>query len=201
MKKRLTALAIAIGLLLTGCSGVDTALTLGDLKITSSQVQTSVDTILEERAKVDTTQMQLETGEALIRNQLQFQLLILGFDAIAKERKIEITNSQVESRRASIVTDVGGEDSLPNALVQASIAPADLNPYLRATLITEQLAKALTATGVAEADVQLRVQELFVAKVNELKVIVNPRYGKWDATTAQVVAGDVASDVVTPSNE
>jgi hypothetical protein len=37
--------------------------------------------------------------------------------------------------------------------------------------------------------------------VNELKINVNPRYGKWDATTGQIIASVVASDAVTPSTE
>jgi len=30
---------------------------------------------------------------------------------------------------------------------------------------------------------------------------VNPRYGKWDATVADVVAADSASSAVTPANK
>ena len=145
--------------------------------------------------------MQLESGEALLRNQLQFQILLAGFDEIAKELEIEITNSEIASRRSEIIEQVGGAESLPNALVSASITPADLDGYLRAILISNKLGQALVQSGVAEADVQTRVQQLLVAKVNELKIKVNPRYGEWDAVNGQIVAADAAGDVVTPSNE
>ena len=201
MKKILTALVVATGLLLTGCSNVDAALTLGDTKITTAELQANVDVILAERAKVDTSQMQLESGEALLRNQLQFQILLAGFDEIAKELEIEITNSEIASSRSEIIEQVGGAESLPNALVSASITPADLDGYLRAILISNKLGQALVQSGVAEADVQTRVQQLFVAKVNELKIKVNPRYGEWDAVNGQIVAPNAAGDVVTPSNE
>ena len=201
MKKILTALVVATGLLLTGCSNVDAALTLGDTKITTAELQANVDVILAERAKVDTSQMQLESGEALLRNQLQFQILLAGFDEIAKELEIEITNSEIATSRSEILEQVGGAESLPAALVSASITPADLDGYLRAILISNKLGQALVQSGVAEADVQTRVQQLLVAKVNELKIKVNPRYGKWDAVNGQIVAADAAGDVVTPSNE
>lgn len=201
MKKILTALVVATGLLLTGCSNVDTALSLGDTKVTTAQLQTHVDSVLAERAKVDTTQMQLETGETLVRNQLQFQLLILGFAEIAKDLEIKITNSEVAARRGEIAEQVGGEASLPNALVSASIAPEDFDGYLRAILTTEKLGQALAQTGTPEGDIQNRIQELFIAKVNELKIEINPRYGKWDAVTGQIIAADVAGDAVKPSNE
>jgi hypothetical protein len=201
VKKILTALVVATGLLLTGCSNVDAAVTLGDTKITTAELQANVDLILAERAKVDTTQMQLEKGETLLRNQLNFQVLLAGFAEIAKELDIQITNSEIAGRRAEIVEQVGGADALPAALVSASIAPADLDGYLRAVLTTQKLGEALLQTGVAEADVEARTQQLFIAKVNELKIKVNPRYGKWDANTGQIVAVEAAGDVVTPSKE
>ena len=201
MKKILTALVVATGLLLTGCSNVDAALSLGDTKVTTAELQANVDSILAERAKVDTTQMQLETGETLLRNQLNFKLLIAGFAEIASELDIQITSSEIAGRRAEIIEQVGGEELLPNALVSASIAPEDLDGYLRAILTTQKLGQALAQNGVAEADVQARIQELFVAKVNELKVKVSPRYGKWDPTTGTIIAAVAAGDAVTPSQE
>lgn len=201
MKKILTALVVATGLLLTGCSNVDAALSLGDTKVTTAELQANVDSILAERAKVDTTQMQLETGETLLRNQLNFKLLIAGFSEIASELDIQITSSEIAGRRAEIIEQVGGEELLPNALVSATIAPEDLDGYLRAILTTQKLGQALAQNGVAEADVQARIQELFVAKVNELKVKVSPRYGKWDPTTGTIIAAVAAGDAVTPSQE
>ena len=201
MKKILTALVIATGLLLTGCSNVDAALSLGDTKVTTAELQANVDSLLAERAKVDTTQMQLDSGETLLRNQLNFKLLIAGFAEIASELDIRITSSEIAGRRAEIIEQVGGEELLPNALVSASIAPEDLDGYLRAILTTQKLGQALAQNGVAEADVQARIQELFVAKVNELKVKVSPRYGKWDPTTGTIIAAVAAGDAVTPSQE
>jgi hypothetical protein len=201
VKKILTALVVATGLLLTGCSNVDTALTVGDTKITTAELQANVDILLAERTKVDTSQMQLENGETLLRNQLNFQLLLAGFAEIAKELSIQVTSSEIAGRRAQIVEQVGGAEALPTALVSASITPADLDGYLRAVVTTEKLGQALVQTGVAEAEVQTRVQELLINKLNQLKIKVNPRYGKWDATTGQIVAADPAGDVVKPSNE
>ena len=201
MKKILTALVLATGLLLTGCSNVDAALSLGDTKITTADLQANVDVILAERAKVDTSQMQLDSGETLLRNQLNFQLLLAGFAEIAKELSIQVTSSEIAGRRAQIVEQVGGAEALPTALVSASITPADLDGYLRAVVTTEKLGQALVQTGVAEAEVQTRVQELLINKLNQLKIKVNPRYGKWDVTTGQIVAADAAGDVVTPSKD
>jgi hypothetical protein len=201
VKKILTALVVATGLLLTGCSNVDAALSLGDTKITTAELQTNVDSILAERAKVDTSQMQLESGEPLLRNQLNFRLLILAFSEIEKELDIQITSSEIAARRAEIIEQVGGEEALPAALVSASIAPEYLEGYLRALLTTQKLGEALSMTGVEEAEVQARIQELYVAKINELKIKVSPRYGTWDPATGTIIASVPASDAVTPSKD
>ena len=201
MKKLLTALAITTGLLLTGCSNVDSALSFGDTEITTAELQTKVDTLLAERTKVDVSQMQLESGDALLRNQLQFQLLIQGFFVLAEELKIEVSNSEIAARRAAIVEQVGDEQQIPSALVSAAIAPEDFEPYIRGILINEKIVQALLQTGVPENEVQTRVQELFVAKLNSLEITVNPRYGKWDPATGQIIESVVAGDAVTPSTE
>ena len=201
MKKILTALVVATGLLLTGCSNVDAALSLGDTKITTAELQANVDSLMAERAKVDTSQMQLESGEPLLRNQLNFRLLILAFSEIEEELDIQITSSEIAARRAEIVEQVGGEEALPAALVSASIAPEYLDGYLRALLTTQKLGEALSMTGVEEAEVQARIQELYVAKINELKIKVSPRYGTWDPATGTIIASVPASDAVTPSKD
>ena len=43
------------------------------------------------------------------------------------------------------------------------------------------------------------IQKLVVAKAKELGVTINPRYGKWNAETADIQAADAASSAVTPS--
>ena len=189
----------AAALLLTGCSQVGAAATLGDVKITQATVQGSIDSILAERAKVDTTQMQLETGETLNRGQLRFHLLSAILRAVGAELKIQVTKAEIDTRRASIVTQVGSEDAMPTALVNAGIAPGDLDTYIEAISFSDKVGQALAASGVAQDQVGAEIQKLIIAKAKELGVTVNPRYGKWDAALADVVAIDPASSAVTPS--
>ena len=186
-------------LLLTGCSQVGAAATLGDVKITQATVQGSVDSILAERAKVDTTQMQLETGEALNRGQLRFHLYSALLRAIGEEIKIEVTKAEIDTRRANILEQVGGAESLPTELVNAGIAPGDLDQYIELISFSEKISQALAASGVAEDQIGMELQKLVAAKANELGVTINPRYGKWDAEVADIVADDPASSAVNPS--
>jgi hypothetical protein len=197
--KKFLAIIAVTALLLTGCSQVGAAATVGDTKITQATVQGSIDSILSERTKVDTSQMQLETGESLNRSQLRFHLLSKLLRALGEELKIEVTKAEIDTRRASITEQVGGAASLPNALVSAGIAPADLDTYIEAISFSDKISQALIAAGVTEDQVGAEIQKLVVAKSNELGVTVNPRYGKWDPKVADVVANDSASSAVTPS--
>ena len=199
--KKILALIVAAAFLLTGCSQVGAAATVGDTKITQATVQGSIDSILAERAKVDVTQMQLETGEALNRSQIRFHLFSAILRALGEELKLNVTKAEIDTRRASILEQVGGAASLPSALVNAGIAPQDLDAYIEAISLSDKISQALVASGVTEEQVGTEIQKLIVAKSKELGVTVNPRYGKWDADTADIVESDPASSAVTPSDD
>jgi len=201
VKKILVALTIATGLLLTGCSQSNEAATVGDFKITQTELQSSIDAVLSERSKVDTSQMQLETGDVLNRGQLRFKILMHTFDEIAKELDIEITTSEVVSRKQQISQALGGDTELPKNLVNAAIAPQDFDTYVRAILISERITSALVQSGVAEADAANQLGSLLSAKAKELGVKINPRYGFWDVEAGDVVAADVTGGAVTPSSK
>ena len=200
MKKILTALALISALTLTACGQVDTAASFGDTKITQAQAQSVIDEILAERGKTDITQMQLETGNALNRSQLRFAIITSVFDEIAKELKIKASSTEIENTRTGILEQIGGEEQLQMNLVAAQIAPSNFERYMRATVLSNKLAGALGMAGVAEADVQSKISELVQKKAKQMKVSVNPRYGRWDEATAELVPEDSAGDAVLPSN-
>jgi len=201
VKKILAVLTIASALLLTGCSQTNEAATIGGFKISQTELQSSIDAVMAERAKVDSSQMQLETGEELNRGQLRFKILMHTFDEIAKELKLEVTPSQLEAQRANLINSVGGEAELPKNLVNAAIALQDFDAYVRARVISDLISAALIESGVPEADVSSRVSELLNAKSKSLGVTVNPRYGFWNNETGDIVAANVTGDAVKPSDK
>ena len=199
MKKILTTLALISALTLTACGQVDTAASFGDTKITQAQAQSVIDEILAERGKTDITQMQLESGNALNRSQLRFTIITSVFDEIAKELKIKVSSTEIENTRTGILEQIGGEEQLQMNLVAAQIAPSNFERYMRATVLSNKLAGALGMAGVAEADVQSKISELVQKKAKQMKVSVNPRYGRWDEATAELLPEDSAGDAVLPS--
>jgi hypothetical protein len=196
VKKFLALSAIAAALLLTGCSQVGAAATIGDIKITQEVVQTSIDSILAERAKIDISQMELQTGADLNLSQLRFQVLTVLIREVGKDFKIEASKAEIDTRRAGILEQVGGEAELPKALVGAGIAPANLDLYLEAVIVSGKISDAIVATGVSQEALGAEISRIVAAKAAKLKVEINPRYGKWDAINADVLPVDSAGDAV-----
>jgi hypothetical protein len=196
--KKILALIGALSLVgLTACGSVNSAATLGDITITQEELQSSVDQLLVERAAVDTSQMQLESGATLNRSQLRFQVLTTVLEEVARELKINLTDSEITVSRANLITQSGGEEALPSNLVAAQIASNNFDKYIRANLISTKLNEALLATGVAESELNSRISQLITAKANELKISINPRYGAWDSQIGDIVEIDSAGDAVT----
>ena len=196
MKKILAISAIAAALLLTGCSQVGAAATVGDTKITQAVVQGSIDSILAERAKIDISQMQLQTGADLNLSQLRFQVLTVLIREVGKDYKISASKAEIDTRRKAIIDQVGGETGLPKALVGAGIAPQNLDLYLEAVIVSGKISDAIIATGVTQEALGGEITKIVAAKAAQLKVEVNPRYGKWDVVNADVIPTDSAGSAV-----
>lgn len=190
-------MSIAMSLVLSGCSKMDSAASVGNAEITLKELQGQVDSIIAERGKVDTSQMQLQTGEDLTRSHLSFMISNLLVDQIAADKKIEITKAEIDAYKSEIYTNIGGEANLPSVLVNAAIPPLGLDAVLRRDLILRKITTELQAAGADDAAVNTAIQKLVSDKASEVKVVVNPRYGQWDPASFTVVASEPAGNAVT----
>jgi hypothetical protein len=82
-------------------------------------------------------------------------------------------------------------------LVNASIAPEALDDVLRRDLILRKIGTTLAESGADDATINQAIQTLVTRKSDELKVVVNPRYGIWDPATISVIGTEPAGDAVT----
>ena len=199
MKKIFALLAAASTLVLTGCGNLNTAASLGDITISQTELQASVDQILLERSKVDSSQMQLQTGADLNQTELRFKIITTIFNEIAKELKISITNAELKAMRDDLISQIGGVDQLATNLVSAQIPSTEFESYIRAVLTSNKLSEALVASGVAEADVDAKLSQLIIAKSKQMKVKVNPRYGIWNSEDTSLTMIDSAGDAIAPA--
>jgi hypothetical protein len=156
---------------------------------------------MAEREKFDTSAMPLAYGEELNRSQMRFHILTELLSEAAAKLKITVSKAEIDTRRANIIEQIGGEEELPNALVVAGIAPLDFDLYLQGVILSDKIAQGLVATGVTEDQIGASIQKLVIDMAAEKKITINPRYGAWDAATADVVPVDSAGSAVTQSDE
>jgi hypothetical protein len=180
-------LLVILALSLSGCGQMSEGVQVGTTKIAVSEIQKSIDQILQERKGVDTSQMQLLFGADLATSQAQLQVISLITDQIAKDKNIQISKSDIEQRKTEIeqqLIDQGGD--LKSALVGAGIASSNLDKYLNITLVTQKLSANLKAAGVADEQIDSEVSKIIGSTAKSLKVKINPRYGKWNYETVSI---------------
>jgi hypothetical protein len=185
-------------IILTACGQMGSGVAIGETEISSAQIQKYVDEILSERAKVDTSQMNLESGAQLNRTQAQFQIITNILDQVIADKKISITPADVAARRAEIVLQQGGEDQMPQALVSASLAPSNLDKYIKIIMISEKLNEFIIAEGATPESAGDVLTKLVTDTAKKLGVSVNERYGKWNPETASIEEADNTDGAVTP---
>lgn len=195
--KKLSA-GLVIVFLLSACGSTGSGVTIGKTEVSSAEIQKYVDEILSERTKVDTSQMNLDSGASLLRTQAQFQIISAVLDELIAEKKISVTPADVAARRADIVTQVGGETELPSALVSASLAPSNLDKYLKIIMISEKLNELVISEGATAESAGEVVTKLVTDTAKKLGVKVNSRYGKWNEETATIDESDNTDGAVTP---
>lgn len=201
MKKILALLGVISVLALSGCGKLDSAATIGDITISQASAQGIIDEVLAERTKIDTSQMQIQSGNELNRSQLRFTIVTTLFDEIAKELKLSISSTEMEKAKSDLISQSGGQEALATNLVAAQIAPSNFDRYVRAIITSNKIQEALAASGVPQQDLSSRITQLVNAKAAELTVKVNPRYGTWDQDTGDIVATDSAGSAVVPSGK
>ena len=185
VKKIVAVLGAGLLILVTGCSSSNSAATVGKTEIPLKTLQGTVNEIIEERNKVETTGLTLAIGAELNVNAVRFHVISVLFDDIAERIKVKITDAEIAARRADIVLQVGGEDRIAFSLVGAQIAPRDFERYIRTVLLAEKLGEALKANGDTSTDGS-GIQKLIVGMGKEEKVKINPRYGVWNYETGNV---------------
>ena len=195
--KKISA-SLAVLLLVTGCAGMSSGISVGEEDIKSTQIQGVVDEILAARKTVDTAGMELIVGKQLLRNQAQFAVIRILFNQIVIDKNFTISDSDVATRRGDVINQVGGLDRLEPALVSANLAASTFDEYLRILIIVDRLNESFISSGIPEALVSQEVSKTLVATAEKLGVEVNPKYGTWNPITAAIEASDVTDGAVTP---
>ena len=191
VKSKVAILLLALtALVLSGCSNPSDAANYKGGKITIERLQESVSSILDERVKFETTPQDALTGEALTLNQLEFHIFTALLTQAAKERKIAATAAEISAQRAEIVKNVGSEEELSLALVNAGIASIDLDQYLSLIILQDKLRLVIAPTATEDGQIIQALQKMLEETATKEALTVNPRYGIWNTTTNKIDPAD-----------
>jgi urease gamma subunit len=193
------SIAIISSLLLTACGNTVTeAGKVGDTVITTNDVATSVNEVLAARRGVDVSQMQLQTGSTLVESQFQSYFYSALFDEVAKELKLNITNTELATYKATVIKTVGGDANLPLALLQSNIAKEDFDRTLRQNFIVNQLSTIAKAQNLPNTNGEAITAWVLMA-AQKAGVSINPRYGTFNPQTGAITLPSGAAAVEKPA--
>jgi len=191
VKSKVAILLLALtALVLSGCSNPSDAANYKGGKITIERLQESVSSILDERVKFETTPQDALTGEALTLNQLEFHIFTALLTQAAKDRNIAATAAEISAQRAEIVKNVGSEEELSLALVNAGIASIDLDQYLSLIILQDKLRLVIAPTATEDGQIIQALQKMLEETATKEALTVNPRYGVWNTTTNKIDPAD-----------
>jgi hypothetical protein len=188
------AAVLAAGLLLTGCTTsapeAGAAATLGETRITESQLTDQVHAVLEaQRQPVDTANPQL-TSQTLSR-----MITIELVDRLAVQNKVIITHGDIDQRLTDFDSQAGGRDQVYKVFAEQGVAPSQIDDMVRLDLQAQQLGITLDPHGSAEQQGAAVVNA--VTKLsNDLNVTASPRFGTWDPVALKIAPG--GSDLTAP---
>ena len=195
------AVAVAAALLaggtLTACRPVKVgaAATVGDQRITISQLESVVDDWQREFAKnPDAGQLQQQLQQqgqqvpfdpdSPVRSTLYQLVEMRVWDQVAREKGVAVGRGQVDE----MIARNGGDRVIHANLLAGSLPVRYSRDFVRSGLIVRAVAQQAGATVDAQAPVDQqqqqealrRLQEAYLHAAKTLKIKINPRYGSFD---------------------
>jgi hypothetical protein len=186
---------------LTACQPVKlgAAATIGDQRITTSQLESVVEDWRREYAKnPDAAQLQQQLQQqgqqvpfdpdSPVRSAL-FQLIELRvWDQVAREKGITVARGQIDE----LIARNGGERAINASLLAGSLPVRYSRDFVRSNIIVRTVAQQQGVAVDTQAPVDQqqqeqalrRLQETYLRAARALKIKINPRYGSYDPRRA-----------------
>ena len=202
MKLRLVATMVLGVAVLTGCSDspklAGSAVVVNGKVIPASAVSERVDKV---RAQIQVTDPTLisEVPSLIQINQRavdHFVLVSLLEEVVAREG-INITDLDVAAYRDEVFTQYAKETIEAQLVSQNAVPADDVDGFMYEILVQRVLMEKL-APGADSQTQFLAMAEYLTSLSQELKVELNPRFGKWDPSNLISTPGDETLAVPLP---
>jgi hypothetical protein len=191
-----TAAVVATVLVLTGCTTAQqagSAATIGDTRISESQLGSQVQEVLVAQGQSPTA-----SNDALVSQTLSRLVTAELVDRLAASKGVVVTQGQIDEQLASYEAQAGDRKAVESQFVDSGVAPSQIESVVRLNLQAQALGILLDPKGSAEEQGQA-VFDAVVALGKEVGTDVSPRYGTWDPESLQL--GDTPNDLSSPPAE
>ena len=135
--------ALATSLAVSACGTVHAgaAATVGDTRISVSQVKSGADTILNDTGTGSAAASNSDLQRSVLTRIIKDTLL----DRAARDKGVSVTDGEVKNELANAAKQSGGEAQLESAAAQQGVAKADLHDYVYYALLEQRLGEKLTS--------------------------------------------------------
>jgi parvulin-like peptidyl-prolyl isomerase len=181
--------AVALALLTAACGGVggsDVAATVGDVEITTAELDEAYQQRAEgpaaasELAADDSGAVEEELQAGELTNLIRTEVLRQA----AEERDIEVTDEDIAQQRELLVEQAGGDEALQEVIDSANVSDEELRANLRDQVVQNKITSQL-ADGVDEAAIEAAYendpQGRYGAKVQVRHILTKKRAQAQDA--------------------
>ena len=190
-KKLVALVAVGAVLLLSGCSNVNAAATVDGEVMTTSQLNTSITSIMKLRSTVDASQFNVPSGIQLKREVIGLYITTFLSKQAAAYLKLKVTEAEANKFAADSVAKLKDPNGLNSALIQSAVAKEDLPVYFKREFYLSKVTKALGEATDSNAAIGY-----ILDYSKKIKITINPRYGAWDPTKGTIIDVDAASGAV-----
>lgn len=173
---------------LTGCSQgpAGAAAVVGEQRIELSEVDgqvQAINTIVGRPAG----QADADLTTAVVRNNIVYALL----EQAAADAGVSVSQTAIDERLANQIEFVGSQAMLEQQAASAGVAPGKIATDIEVSLLAQQLAGRLGGGDAPEEQQQRLIAEI-QRYSEDVGVLVNPRFGVWDANSLALTADPAA---------
>lgn len=185
-----TAAVAVLALSACGSAPAGAAATLGDTRISDSDLTAQVQEVLEAKGQPADS-----ADASLVQQTLGRMITIRLLDVLAAREGVEVTQGQIDEEYANYSAQVGGQEALEEVFLQENVAPSQLESIIRLQIQAQLLGLALAPEGSADEQ-GTAVFEAASLLSEELDTTIAPRFGTWDPATLSL--GPTPEDLSAP---
>jgi hypothetical protein len=180
--------------LLTGCGGEahpGAAAVVDGERISLTQLQSRVGETREAQREMPQGESMIRRTGQLTRTTLDGMIRHRVVEAALEDAGVNVTRSEVQRQRDVYEQQTGGAEGFEQALLeQQGIAPSAADDWVWLNVAVQKVARAWNIDPASPQGNQ-ELNKRFSDLSGEMDIVVNPRYGKWDAKRSALTAADM----------